>query len=108
MGDVRERRVAENEARSRDVNEVIEAHSPGERRSPGAFLCECGRPLCDYIVEITPRDYERVRAQPRWFIVYPGHELPDAESIVEAQLDYLVVAKEGEAGRVAEGEDPRS
>jgi hypothetical protein len=106
MDEARQRRVAENEGKSRDVNEVIEAHSPGERRSPGAFLCECGRAQCDYIIEITPREYERVRAHPRRFIVYPGHELPDAESIVEAQRDYLIVEKEGQAGRVAEAQDP--
>jgi hypothetical protein len=105
--DAQQRRVAENEAKSRDVNEVIEAQSLGERSVPGAFLCECGRAQCDYIVEITPRDYERVRAHPRWFIVYPGHELPDAESIVEAHRTHLVVEKEARAGRVAEEEDPR-
>jgi hypothetical protein len=107
MDDTHQRRVARNEATSRNVNEAIEAHSPGEKHSPGAFLCECSRLQCDHFVEITPRDYERVRAHPRRFIVYPGHEQPEVETTVDVQRDYLVVEKKGEAGRVAEAEDPR-
>jgi hypothetical protein len=107
VDNAQERRVAENEALSREINELIEAHSPGERRSPGTFLCECGRQQCDHIIDITPRDYERVRGHPRRFIVRPGHEEPDAETVVEAYSDYVVVEKQDEAGRVAEDENPR-
>ena len=108
MDDARQRRVAENESKSREVNEALEAHSPGERRSPGVFLCECGREQCHHVIEISPRDYEQVRANSRRFMVYPGHEQPEVESIVEAQSGYLVVEKGAEAGRVAEAEDPRA
>jgi hypothetical protein len=108
VDDARQRRIAENEATSRYVNEVLEAHSPGEKRSPGAFLGECSRPHCDHIIEITPLDYERIRAHPLRFIVRHGHEEPEVEAIVEDQSDYLVVEKEAEAGRVAEAEDPRA
>ena len=48
------------------------------------------------------REYERVRAHPRRFMVHPGHEEPEAERIVDPQSDYLVVEKNDEAGRVAE------
>jgi hypothetical protein len=107
VDDAQQRRVAENEASARNVNEALDAHSPGERRSPGEFLCECSRPECEDFVEITPRDYERIRAHPRRFIVHPGHEEPEAETIVDTQGDYVVVEKRGEAGRVAEAENPR-
>jgi hypothetical protein len=108
VDDAQERRVAENEAISRNVNEALEAHSPGERRSPGSFLCECSRPDCDHFIEITPRDYERIRADPRRFMVYPGHEEPEVETILDAQSSYVVVEKKAEAGRVAEAENPRA
>jgi hypothetical protein len=108
VDDARQRRIAENEATSRYVNEMLEAHSPGEKRTPGAFLCECSRPQCDHIIEITPLEYEHVRAHPRRFIVHPGHEEPEVETIVEAQSDYVVVEKEAEAGRVAEAQNPRA
>jgi hypothetical protein len=108
VDDAQQRRVAENEALSREVNEEIETFSPATSRAPGSFLCECGRQQCDYVIEITPRDFERVRENPRRFIVYPGHQQPEIETVVEAQSGYLVVEKQDEAGRVAEAEDPRS
>jgi hypothetical protein len=108
VDDAQQARIAENEALARYANETIEeAHAPGEKRSPGAFLCECSEPQCDGVIEITPRDYERVRAHPRRFIVHPGHEEPKVETIVDTQDGYLVVEKEDEAGRAAEAENPR-
>jgi hypothetical protein len=100
-----ERRLAHNEAVARRVNEALEAHSPGERSSPGWFICECSRLECsDYIIEITPRDYERIHQHPRRFILRPGHESGEFESIVESHRGYVVVEKEGEAGRQADAE----
>jgi hypothetical protein len=107
MDDAQQRRVAENEAMSRRVNEAIEMHSPGERNSPGMFICECSRPQCDQLIEIAPRDYERIRAHPRRFIVRPGHEQPEVETSVEVHRGYVVVEKAGEAGRVADADSPR-
>ena len=108
MDDSNERRLAHNEALARRMNEALETHSAGERSSPGWFICECSRLECtDYIVEITPRDYERVRQHPRRFILRPGHENGEVESMVEAHDGYVVVEKEGEAGRQADAEaDP--
>jgi hypothetical protein len=103
-----QRRIAKNEALARDANEVIdEAHSSGEKRLLGVFLCECGDPRCDRVVEITPGDYERVRSNPRRFIVQAGHEEPQVETVVEVHDGYVVVEKQGEAGRAAEAENPR-
>ena len=105
MDDSNERRLAHNEALARRMNEALETHSAGERSSPGWFICECSRLECtDYIVEITPRDYERVRQHPRRFILRPGHENGEVESMVEAHDGYVVVEKEGEAGRQADAE----
>jgi hypothetical protein len=103
-----QRRIAENEALARDANETInEAHAPAEKRSPGAFLCECSDPQCDRVIEITPVDYERIRAHPRRFIVHPGHQEPEVETVTDTQSGYLVVEKEDEAGRLADAENPR-
>ena len=108
MDDSNERRLAHNEALARRMNEALETHSAGERSSPGWFICECSRLECtDYILEITPRDYERVRQHPRRFILRPGHENGEVESMVEAHDGYVVVEKEGEVGRHADAEaDP--
>jgi hypothetical protein len=53
-------------------------------------------------------DYQRVRANPRWFMVVPGHQHPELEVVVETQPGYLVVEKVDQAGAKAEETDPRS
>jgi hypothetical protein len=101
-------RIAENEALARRVNEAIERGQwPGEMDAPSAFRCECARLDCNRLIELTPREYERVRSDPRRFVVIAGHERPDFETILEATRDYLVVQKRGEAGAHAEATDPR-
>src|SRR5205823_15071057 len=85
MEDYRARRLAHNEAMARRMNEALEKLSPGERSSPEWFICECSRLECtDYIIEITPRDYERIHEHARRFIVRRGHEDGDVEAMVGA------------------------
>jgi hypothetical protein len=65
-------RVAGNEALFRKVNEAIERGQwPGEEDSPAAFRCECARLDCNKLISLTPREYKRVRATPRRFLVIP-------------------------------------
>jgi hypothetical protein len=108
MDDEAEKRVAHNEDVFRELNERIEAGRwPGEEATGVAFRCECGDLGCNLLLELTPADYERVRAHPRRFVVAPGHELPEVETVVDRVGDYLVIEKLDEAGRIAESEDPR-
>jgi hypothetical protein len=103
-----ERRMARNESMFREVNEAIEnGRWPGEDDAPVAFCCECANLGCGQLIELSLRDYERVRANPRRFIVAVDHHAPGVEAIAEAFERYLVVEKTGEAGRVAEATDPR-
>jgi hypothetical protein len=104
-----ELRIAANEAVFRDVNEALNrGHWPGEEHRPVAFRCECGKLGCSRLIELTAREYESVRAHPRRFIVAKNHDIPEAETVVETHLSYMVVEKRGEAGRAAERTDPRS
>ena len=104
-----QRRVAANEATIRDVNEGIERGQwPGEEDSPVGFRCECARLGCNQLIELTVREYEEIRANPRRFVVVPGHELPDVETVVESRRGYLIVEKRDQAGKVAEWHDPRA
>jgi hypothetical protein len=103
------RRVAVNEARFREVNEAIERGQwPGEEDEGAAFRCECARMDCNRLVPITPREYEAVRRHSRRFLVLPGHEDAELETVVASESGYLVVEKRGEAGRLADASDPRS
>jgi hypothetical protein len=101
-------RIAENEDLARHVNEAIERGQwPGEDDDTSAFRCECARLDCNRLIELTPREYEHIRAHPRRFVVIEGHQRPDFETVLEATRDYLVVQKRDEAGAAAEETDPR-
>jgi len=103
-----EDRIAHNETLFREVNERIEAGRwPTDRRDPTAFRCECGSLRCNQLVELTPQEYEHVRASPTHFVVADGHEIPEIERVVEREAGYLVVEKVGDAADVAEETDPR-
>jgi hypothetical protein len=104
-----QQRIAANEAAFRDVNEAIaRGQWPGEQDDLASFRCECARFGCNELIELTPRQYEAVRANPRQFVVLPGHELPEVETVVQRGPGYLVVEKTDVAGRAAEDMDDRT
>jgi hypothetical protein len=101
-------RIGHNEAIFRDINErIADGQWLGDAADPVAFRCECGSLRCNQLVELTTGAYERVRANPRRFILVPGHEIPEVEVVVEREDGYLVVEKVGAAGEVAAETDPR-
>lgn len=109
MSDELEERLAANESVFREINEGIERGQwPGEEDSPIGFRCECARLGCNELLELSVREYEAVRANPRRFMVVPGHERPDFEVVVERHPEYLVVEKLDQAADTAEENDPRS
>lgn len=103
-----ENRIGHNEAVFREINERLEAgHATAAVDEVVAFRCECGMLGCNMLVDLTLREYEEVRADPRRFLLVPGHEIPGVETVVRAGPGYNVVEKFGEAGRVADATDPR-
>jgi hypothetical protein len=109
MEDQTQRRIAANEAVFRDVNDAIQRGQwPGEEGSPTAFRCECARLDCNKLIELTPGEYEAIRAHSKRFVVLPGHERPEVETVVEIRDAYVIVEKRDEAGRLAQATDPRS
>ena len=71
------------------------------------FVCECADPSCSAHLTLPLREYEAVRAYPDRFLLVAGHQRPEVERVVEDHGAYLVVAKIGEAGEIAEETDPR-
>ena len=101
-------RIADNESVFREVNEsIVRGQWPGEEDSAVSFRCECARLGCNALIELTLREYESVRANSRWFVIAPGHEIDGAETVVRTEPGYVVVEKSEEAGRLAEATDPR-
>ena len=101
-----EHRAARLEVNGRRINEAIERGRDSD--ASAVFVCECGRLGCNERVELSLRAYEAVRTSFERFLVVPGHELAEMEDVVERHPGYLVVAKRGTAGAVAERTDPRS
>ena len=107
--DERERRLTQNEALFREVNERVE--SLAEKQGGGGgyeFLCECANTDCTFTIALPLTTYEKVRADARQFVVLPLHYTPEVEELVLKEDDYWVVRKTGEAGEYVEHVDPRS
>jgi hypothetical protein len=109
LDDELQRRLASNEAVFRKVNEGIERGQwPGDENQSVGFRCECARLGCNSLVELTPHEYERVRSNPRRFVMIAGHELPEVEHVVGRTDGYFVVEKHDQAGVLAQETDPRA
>jgi len=108
--DAREERLARNETLFRSVNENIEdaATSGQPDQHTFEFFCECSNVDCTLLLKMSVSEYEEVRADPRQFVVAPGHELPEIENVVTRTDAYQVVVKEGRAAELATEHDPRS
>jgi hypothetical protein len=107
--DAREERLARNETLFRSVNENIEqAAASGQiDEHTFEFFCECSNPDCTLLLPMTVAEYERVRADPRQFVVALGHELPEIEIVAARTGAYQIVLKEGEAAEFVTEHDPR-
>lgn len=109
--DDRHRRIGQNEAIFRQVNERVSElnRSFSLVLERGDYLCECGNEDCVERIALTADEYERVRSEPTQFVVKPGHVAPDVEDVVRSEPGYEIVRKrEGEAATVARETDPRS
>jgi hypothetical protein len=109
--DERLRRVGENEALYRLVNERIKAVSADVAMAGGEFgvVCECAALDCKTQIMIRPQVYEQARSNPDQFIVLRGHQLDDIETVVDDHGSFFVIEKTPEeARRIAEEMDPRS
>jgi hypothetical protein len=108
--DAREERLARNETLFRSVNENIEDAAASSQIDEHVFefFCECSNIDCALLLPMTVSEYERVRADPRQFVVAPGHELPEIEHVVTRAGAYQVVVKDGEAAEFVTDHDPRS
>jgi hypothetical protein len=71
------------------------------------FICECADETCSVAIQVATAEYERVRSNPRHFVVAPEHFFEGAEILVERRARHWIV-EVSEAGRpVAEATDPR-
>ncbi len=106
----RQVRIARNEAAFRQTNEQIEALNTFRaqaKRFP--IVCECGFENCAEVFMVEAEEYGAVRTDPHRFLIKPGHEAPDVETVVDRRADFVVVEKKpGLPQRLAEATDPRA
>jgi hypothetical protein len=107
--DWRQKRIADNEASFRDINERLEDSLRQVRHTPDLlrFICECGDRRCESSISLTLEEYEAVRRDSRRFAVVPGHVFPETERVVAANDRYQVVEKWGAAVEVTDAADRR-
>ena len=106
----RKRRIAENEAIFRSVNEQIQGVgvTAATAEDEIGIVCECGTTSCTDRITVPRSDYERVRADSKLFILRPGHDDPESETVVEKLPGYwIVVKKPGLAANIVEALDER-
>src|SRR5438132_12689920 len=105
------KRIGENEAAFRSANERLREIAEGFSvvTEKAQFVCECGATDCMAPIELSLEEYERVRSDPKWFVIKPGHETGAVERVLWAGEGYRVVEKlpGGPAGAAIK-EDPRS
>jgi len=83
-------RIAQTELFFRAINEEI-ARNDGHGMT--LFLCECGNPACTEDLELTAVALQHLHAENGLFVVLPGHEIPDLETVVDRHNGYLVVRR---------------
>lgn len=109
--DERGRRIGRNEVVFRQVNERLRELGEGFSlvTDQADFVCECGNTSCTERVRMTLAAYEKVRSNPKHFLVVKGHEELEYERVISYEEDYSVVEKlpGGPAG-IAIRDDPRS
>jgi 5-bromo-4-chloroindolyl phosphate hydrolysis protein len=103
-------RAARNQSLFREVNERLEDLATTFQEIAGTtmFACECADLRCVEKVELSLDEYEGVRSDPNQFVVLKGHVYHDVENVLRETDRFVVVAKVGEAAKVAAEADPRS
>jgi len=102
-------RAAENEVTFRKANERLEEKAAEfgfeEERTP--YLCECEETRCTEVIGLTRAEYEAVRANPKSFVLVPGHQGAD-DAVLREEAGFIVIEKTGEEGKLVAERDPRA
>jgi hypothetical protein len=86
----RTERIVQTELFFRAINEEI-ARNDGHGTTQ--FLCECGNSACTEAIALTADALKHLHADGDLFVVLPGHEISDVETVVDRHNGYLLVRK---------------
>ena len=109
--DERERRMAQNEALFKEVNERVEGlaqtHRPA-RDAPYEFLCECANGDCTFRITLPPLGLRGGPGRPDAIRGAPDALHAEIEELVAEEETHWVVRKPREAGEYVKSLDSRS
>ena len=107
----RKRRIGENEAIFRSVNEQVRGLTAtlSTAAETMKIVCECGARSCTDQFEIDTAAYGKTREDPTLFLIRPGHDLPETETVVAKNDVFWIVRKDpGVPAEIARATDPNS
>jgi O-succinylbenzoate synthase len=109
MGDLRKERIAVNEGLFRNANErTAEWDEVRDSDEPVLYVCECANPDCRRRIRLTREEYERVRQDSKHFAATQGHQIADAETVIEDHGDWVVIEKHDDVVETVRAMDQRS
>jgi ANTAR domain len=88
----REQRIVQTEEFYRQINDLIARNG---RRDGQVYMCECANPYCNVTMDVTDEDITTLHSMPGYYLILPGHEIPDIEHVVHTTKAYSIVAKDG-------------
>ena len=108
MSSDRKERLALNEALFRAANErMVDWEERHRVEATELYFCECANTECRQKVSLRESDYERIRSDSDHFVVAPGHEVTDVETVIESHEEWVVIEKAPEVREIVEATDPR-
>jgi hypothetical protein len=108
MREDRAERIAMIEAGFRIANERMSAWEEVPADAEELYFCECSSLECRQKVPLTRALYETVRSRPQWFLIVPGHEVPDLETVVQRGDAHWIIEKPDVVIDIVEGTHPRA
>ena len=83
-----------NEKLFRRRNEaLIKVAEFNDTRATLEFFCECSDVTCRQIIRLSADDYKKIHNNRRNFILKPGHETSEIESVIETKKSFNIVEK---------------
>jgi hypothetical protein len=91
----RQRRIGENEAVFRALNEEVRGLTKTFTLDTETIrvICECGTRSCTEQFPIRVHVYARIRQDPTLFAIKPGHDFPETERVVQKHDAFWIVQK---------------
>ena len=74
----------------REVNDCIR---DGADLDVAIFMCECGQVDCLSTVALSLEEYKRIRSKHTWFVLKPGHVIPEIARVVSEDGGYVVAER---------------